>query len=123
MLKRTKVGFLIAGGILLLFSIYPSYYFFVVGDNLFWTCFIYPIPGLILLTIGIINASIVSNYNKRLFWENMGHSYTTNCTSCSNPVRVKVQDFKQNRNYPEGFVYCPICKKAISKSAFEKVLD
>lgn len=72
--------------------------------------------GILMLAFGIVNAVKVTKYNNDLI--NDGKSYTTNCVKCGRVISAQTKDFRPHGRFPEGFIYCPVCKAPISKNAF-----
>ena len=70
--------------------------------------------GVLMLVFGIINAVKTKKYNKSI--EN--DLYVARCFVCGTEVRCNPADFTAHRNYPEGFRYCPVCRKPLSRNAF-----
>ena len=122
MLKRTRVGLIVWGMIIIFFGIM---FLCLSAEDKSWLIVggIITAGGLGLLVPGIILAIKVKVDNKRLIEENAGFSYVTTCPFCGRPVGCKIQDFRFHKRYPEGFVFCSICKHPISRSAFIKVQD
>ena len=113
MLRRKKIGLIIWGAILLVGAIgmfgTDEAFGFILG--------IFLLAGAILMiTFGIINAVSVTKYNKTLLAQNI--DYRCQCPSCGKDIQARIQDFRPHGRFPEGFIYCPICKKPISKNAF-----
>lgn len=123
MLRRKRVGMIVWGVIFLLFAIlvmisYQDEYMsnLILGGVIM-------AGGLGLLVPGIILSIRVSVTNNRILNENKGFTYVTNCPFCGRSVGCKIQDFQKHKRYPEGFLYCPVCKHPISFNAFVKVPD
>ncbi|MBR3039475.1 MAG: hypothetical protein IKI20_02295 [Lachnospiraceae bacterium] len=117
MYRRTKVGLIIWGAIISgVGAIVLAAGGGIAGAIVlgFGCCFLIP---------GIILAITTSVHNNNVKTDNAGCSYVANCIYCGHPINVKVGSFQPHRNFPEGYVYCPVCKKPISKNAFTKVQD
>ena len=80
------------------------------------------IPGNVMLVLGIINCVKVSAYNNsiagKVIDRNLG-TYYGRCYGCGTKISAKYRDFRKHKNYPEGFVYGPICRRPCSIKLFE----
>ena len=123
MLKRKRVGMIVWGAIIVLFSILIMLSYQDQDKSNLILGGIVMAGGFGLLVPGIILAAKVSVANNRILNENEGFTYVANCLYCGRPVSCKFQDFQNHKRYPEGFLYCPICKHPISRNVFVKVLD
>ncbi len=113
MLRRKKIGLVIWGTIFLILA------FGMFGTNEsfgFALGLIFLAGAILMLTFGIINIVSVTKHNKTLLAQNI--DYRCQCPSCGKDIQARIQDFRPHGRYPEGFIYCPICKKPISKNAF-----
>ncbi len=52
-----------------------------------------------------------------------GPVFVATCFSCKNEIRARANEFQTHHNFPEGFKYCPVCKKPISRSTFDTMID
>ena len=117
MLQHKRVGLIIWGAILTA----AGFIMFVSGaadeiGGLIITGLLILAGGIIMLVFGILNAVKVTRYNNELI--NDGKSYTTNCVKCGRVISAQTKDFRPHGRFPEGFIYCPVCKAPISKNAF-----
>ncbi len=129
MIKKKRTGLIVWGSILLtLGAIFligcivnrTSSYGYRGNDSITYLfpgviCFI---GGGLLLGFGIRNSILVSRNNSQAEEENRGVIYYATCFSCGTPVEATFNMFQPHRNYPEGFVYCSVCKRPISKNMF-----
>lgn len=76
------------------------------------------LAGVILLIAGIIFNAKRGSANRQVYAQNRDKIMVGTCVHCHNPVSARIVDFRTHKNYPEGFIYCPICKKPISVRAF-----
>jgi len=74
------------------------------------------IGGGLLLGFGIAGAVKASKHNSALIAE--GKTYIGKCVSCGNPIKATIRDFRPHGRFPEGYMVCPVCKKPVSKNAF-----
>ena len=72
--------------------------------------------GGVMLAFGIRNAVLVTRKNTALL--NDGKLYAAYCPYCRSEIRAQTRNFAVHRNFPEGFMYCPVCRKPISRNAF-----
>ena len=79
------------------------------------------IVGVVLIIVGIINVITTNNYNKQYLQRYRGKVLISTCYFCHHEVVCYAEDFHEHRNYPEGYVYCPVCKKPLSMNAFRIV--
>ena len=123
--KGKKIGMLIWGTLLVLLGLgiclrclrsHTSSDMVVIA----FTIFAIVIPGAILIAFGIRNIILVTRYNNQLEEEYKGYVLTATCLNCRSPIRSNYKDFQVHGRYPEGFVYCPLCKAPISRNAFVK---
>ena len=127
--KRKRVGLVVWGSILvtmglfLLLSVAVTKNGWSMRSGMEMTTFalFLLLGGGILLGFGIRNFVLVSKYNNALENENAGITYCMNCFYCNYPVSVTYRDFQPHRRYPEGFIYCPFCKRPLSKNAFQRI--
>ncbi|MBQ6475286.1 MAG: hypothetical protein IJJ34_03670 [Clostridia bacterium] len=54
---------------------------------------------------------------KRAMWTS-GYTYIATCSYCGSRVRYTDRDLGYRAWYPNGFVYCPRCKKPIRHNEF-----
>ena len=78
--------------------------------------------GIVMLIAGILNATKVSRYNRQVLEEEKRYYYSGICPFCQRTVNCEYADFNPHKRYPEGFIYCPICRKPISRNAFQQIL-
>ena len=71
--------------------------------------------GAIMLIFGIINVVNVKKYNAAL---DVNALHVTRCFSCGTEISCFLKDFREHSRYPEGFIYCPVCRKPLSRRAF-----
>ena len=76
--------------------------------------------GLALIVSGLVTSISATRYNKRYLQEHRDKIFIATCHHCHNEVECSAEDFEEHRNFPEGFVYCPICKKPLSANAFDE---
>ena len=118
MIKKARVGLIIWGAILVVISIIfaglgsSAADFFIIFGVLF-------VGGAIMIVFGILNVVKTSKYNNELLAKS--GMFNGVCPSCRSQITASVKDFKPHGRYPEGFIYCPVCKKPISKNAFKEV--
>ena len=82
---------------------------------------IFFIPGIIMTVVGLVRRSNVQRSNEAFLRRYHGALFDTTCFYCGHEIECTAEDFSIHRNYPEGFVYCPICRKPLSKKLFEVV--
>lgn len=111
MLRKKRIGLIIWGAILF----FTSLFFLSDGDGRIAAFILLP-GGILLLVFGIINVVSVTKHNNILISETP--NWQGNCPNCNREVRCSIRDFRPHGRYPEGYIYCPICKKPISKNAF-----
>ena len=91
----------------------------IVGGSLF-------IAGLVLVIVFGVRKARVKAGNRQYMEAQKyyrGKTLATNCIYCGRQVTAYAEDFHSHRNYPEGFIYCPVCKKPLSINAFDIVDD
>ena len=83
------------------------------------------IVGIIFLGVGVLLLilygaanSRANEYNEQYLKPYEGKVLVTNCHFCHHTVQCYAEQFREHRNFPEGFVYCPVCKKPLSIKAF-----
>ena len=114
MLRRKRVGLLIWGTIFLI----ASGIFFATDEAAGFIVGLFVLTGAILMLVfGILNVISVTKHNNTLVAENL--DYRAQCPNCARDINARVQDFRPHGRFPEGFIYCPICKKPVSKNAFQ----
>ena len=125
-MKRTSKAPVIIGVILCVISILV--FLFTIGSYDKNTriggliiALIFFIPSLILFISALITSNNAQDYNDEYSKKYENKRFVTTCFNCGHEVRVRVEQFSEHRNYPEGYVYCPICKKPLSKKLFEVV--
>lgn len=120
MLKRKRIGVIVWG--VILFGISGIFVLMCLESN---ASGIVLFPGILLMVSlvmvigGIINAVSVTKYNNELL--RRGTKYLANCPFCKKDIKCTIADFRPHGRYPEGFIYCPVCKKPVSKNAFTEV--
>ena len=113
MLRRKKVGLVIWGTIFLI----ASGLCFAADNAAGFIIGLFILAGAILMLVfGVINIVSVTKNNNILIRENL--DYRGQCPNCARDIHARIQDFRPHGRYPEGFIYCPICKKPISRNAF-----
>lgn len=132
MLKKKRIGLIIWGSLLSGFGIFfllgtifyrnlrlnDYSYFNVTSIRYLIFALMLLAGGTIMLVFGIRNAILTSKENKRLLEENLNLVYRTTCFACNSIIEAKFTDFMRHSRYPEGFVYCPICRRPLSIRAF-----
>lgn len=127
MLRKTKKGLIIWGGILLFLSLYFIIVYFAAGSGLMArdmqsriavivVFLILFAGGVTMLTFGIINAVLTGKHNRELLRQNL--TFTANCIYCGGLITCTVRNFRPHRRFPEGYTTCPYCKRPVSKNAF-----
>ena len=86
-----------------------------------------PIPGIVLLVLGI-REKVIKNKERARSQDLQVHQglgdeaqFEGKCIYCNNKIIAMNSDFQWHRNYPEGYVYCRFCKKPLSKNLFSIV--
>lgn len=79
--------------------------------------------GFLILAGGIIYNIYVTAHNNRVFDENEDVEYLATCIYCGNDVIANLRNFRFGRNYPEGYVACPFCKKPCSRNLFDVITE
>ena len=74
--------------------------------------------GVALTVAGIVVNAGVKKENRRFLQTYEGKVFIGTCHHCDHEVECYAEDFQEHRNFPEGFVYCPVCKKPLSINAF-----
>ena len=115
MLKRNRIGLLVWGT--LVFTVGTVF----IGSEVPFLAWMLMLGGATMLTFGIILLVKTTKYNNQLRAEYQNMILTTNCLHCGRQVDTNLESFVTHRNFPEGFIYCPICKKPISRNAFTAV--
>ncbi|MBQ7173400.1 MAG: hypothetical protein IJR88_04715 [Clostridia bacterium] len=126
-LKSKKIGLIIWGAILIVISFMVFFYASYSNDdtvapiaNIIGLCML---PGGILMIVGgIINAVKVTQYNRRVIEEENRYYYSGVCPFCQYAITCELSAFSPHRRFPEGFIYCPVCKKPVSKRVFQQLL-
>ncbi len=130
MIKRKKIGMIVWGSILFVIGTVfmlgciinaTSRYGYRGNDNIVFLSLgiLFYVGAALLLAFGIRNVVLVSKNNRRVEEENRGILYQTNCFTCGAPVQVDIYAFQPHGRFPEGFVYCPYCKRPLSKNVFQ----
>lgn len=81
-------------------------------------CIIFFSMATIFIIIGVITNIKIYNHNKIVKEDDKKWQYQTECIYCHQTITCIPSDFKPHYRYPEGFVYCPYCKKPVSKRVF-----
>ena len=125
MLQRKKIGLIIWGaillgiGIIILASSMSTGYMRVPGVNAgTYIGLAFAVGGGLMLGFGIKNAVSVTNHNSEI--KNDGLLHITPCPYCGAEIRARSSDFRPHGRFPEGFVYCRVCKKPVSRNAFDR---
>lgn len=128
MLKHAKVGLIVWGCILLLGSLialiamYDSFSYGDGGVAAFVILIILiMLGGAIMLVFGIVSTVKASNYNREILNRNV--IYYGFCPHCGTRLDYTIKDFRPHGRYPEGFAYCKVCKKPVSRNAFHPVIN
>ena len=79
------------------------------------------IGGGVMLGFGIRNAVLVNRQNGVTLAEARKYAYNATCFRCGTAVNCTGTNFAAHPRYPEGFVYCPVCRTPLSKNLFAKV--
>ena len=127
-LKRKRIGLIVWGAIVSGFALSCIISAILSSVNLtglvviviLYLCLL--AGGIAMLVGGIINVSRVSQYNQQVLAEENRYYYAGVCPHCQHPVSCGFSSFSPHRRYPEGFIYCPYCKRPISKNLFQKYL-
>lgn len=114
-MRSVSKGVWITGSIFIVFGL------FLLMSPIRMLSIIFFALGGILFIVGIINAITTSKYNERYLQRYQGKAFITTCHFCNHEVICRAEDFREHRNYPEGYVYCPVCKKPLSINAFRVV--
>lgn len=125
MLKHARVGLIVWGAILLVGSLISI---IAVSSELngysndaaifMILLILIMLGGAIMIVFGIINVVKTSNYNREILNQNI--VYYGFCPHCGTRLDCTIRDFRQHGRFPEGFVYCKVCKKPVSKNAFNQ---
>ncbi len=129
MLKRKRIGLIVWGVILTVFGFFMLLGSGEILQNVYkgdllqtsvWIIIVVSLllGGTLMLVFGIVNAVKVSRYNNRILEANRDIIYITTCYNCGYQISAKFTDFTPHSRFPEGFVYCPVCKKPCGKNAF-----
>ena len=138
--KRARVGMIVWGSILLGFgsiigiisisgiagvrinryyysaaSLLSSYYIFLAFALNFL------IGGGLLLAFGIRSAALARRHNTQVYIEDSNFTYSAVCYRCSASVTCTYSQFRPHARFPEGFVYCPVCRTPLSINLFSKI--
>ncbi len=79
--------------------------------------------GFLILAGGIIYNIYVTAHNNRVFDENEDVEYLATCINCGNDVIANLRNVRFGRNYPEGYVVCPFCKKPCTWNLFDVITE
>ena len=79
--------------------------------------------GMIMLIFGILNAVRVTRFNNKILAETNRLTYYATCFGCGYRISARYNDFTPHSRYPDGFVYCPVCRKPLSFHLFQAVSD
>ena len=108
--KKGHVGLIIIGSIFALIGAYCTYIhisgLIILG------------PALIMIALGIVFTVIANKNNNKICSLYHDKILSTTCIYCGHPVSTNIYRFRLHRRYPEGFIYCPVCKKPLSRYAF-----
>lgn len=114
MLRKKRVGLIVWGTIFLV----VSFALFLTRDAVAFSIALFVLAGAILMLVfGVINVASATRYNNILLAENL--TFRGNCPYCNRDIQCTIRDFRLHGRYPEGFLYCPVCRKPISKNAFQ----
>ncbi len=94
-----------------------------VYSNLYIIFGIVMFAGILLLAGGIVYNIYVTAHNNRVLDENEDVEYLATCIYCGNDVIANLRNFRFGRNYPEGYVACPFCKKPCSRNLFDVITE
>ena len=73
--------------------------------------------ALMMIIFGIVNVVSTTKYNNILLSQSPT-DFIGKCPSCFNEIQCTIRDFRRHGRFPEGYLYCPVCRKPISKNAF-----
>lgn len=119
MVKHKRVGLIVWGCIFILISIAGAIGILASPvDEPAAMLIVLPffIGGVIMLAFGIRNAVLVTKNNSQV--KANDDLYVTQCFRCGREIRAELKHFRPHGRYPEGFIYCPVCRTPISKRAF-----
>ncbi len=113
MLRGKRIGLIVWGIIFLfvslaLYSVGNGFASAVASINL--------IGALLMIIFGIVNVVSATKYNNLMLRQNL--HYNCVCPSCAKNIDCDIKSFRRHGNFPEGFVYCPVCKHPISRNLF-----
>ena len=138
MLKRKRIGLIVWGvifnavGFLLVMWIVMnedrylnSIYSQNRAEGMFWILIgiMLAAGGMIMLIFGILNAVRVTRFNNKILAETNRLTYYATCFGCGYRISARYNDFTPHSRYPDGFVYCPVCRKPLSFHLFQAVSD
>lgn len=121
MYRKPKPGFYISGGIVTGLSLVVLLALLASGEydtDSLLAVFTFFVLGLCLLGGGIAVSASAKKHNNNLI-KTQGRSAGLECPACKYKISVDVSSFLPHRNFPEGFVYCPACKKPLSIRLFK----
>ena len=133
MLKRKRTGLIVWGavlnriGVLLVMWIVMnedrylnSIYSQNRAEGMFWILIgiMLAAGGMIMLIFGILNAVRVTRFNNKILAETNRLTYYATCFRCGYRISAKYTDFVPHSRYPNGFVYCPVCRTPCSINIF-----
>ena len=113
MLRGKRIGLIVWGTILSV----GSFALFAVDDEVATYAGIVNLIGAALMIIfGIVNIVSATKFNNIMLSGNT--DFIGRCTTCNNEIQCTIKDFRPHGRFPEGFLYCPVCKRPISRNAF-----
>ena len=125
-MKRTSKVPVVFG--IILFVIAFLIFLFTIGSNDSSTrlgglilALLFFIPCIILFISAGVSSNRVQKENEEFSQKYEDKRFVTTCFNCGHEVTARAEQFAQHRNYPEGFIYCPICRKPLSIRAFKVV--
>ena len=115
MLRSKKIGLVVWGTILFVISVV----LFAIPEEFTTVIGLFILAGAILMMVfGVLNIVSVTKYNNILLSDNENVEYHANCTFCGREIQCTIREFRPHGRFPEGFVYCPVCKNPVSRNAF-----
>ena len=77
--------------------------------------------GMGMAAAGIVKDVRVAKNNRQIENDSKEWCCRCICIYCHNTVYSELTEFASHRNYPEGYIYYPYCKKPLSKNLFEYI--
>lgn len=77
------------------------------------------LAGIIMTIIGLVKYFSAKRYNEAFVSQYQDKIFVATCFRCGHEVECLAEDFSEHRLYPDGYVYCSICRQPLSFQIFD----